>query len=334
MKKFNLSRCFKLCFLLAVFFQIDIAYAIDMAITVDDLPVHGNLPPGVKREDIGEQMINAFKKHHITGVYGFVIGDTVIDKKKWFLMRQIEDVYNFVAGKKTDDWNVLQKWVNSGHLLGNHTFSHLDLAKVSADEYIKDIKKNEKILAEWMGNKNYKYFRYPYLSEGDTLKKRNRVREFLFKNHYQIAEVTVGFSDHKWNLAYVRCALKHDETSIKWLKKSFIEQALNGVQISHLFSKMLFHRDVKNVLLLHFGPFEAMMMDDLLSAYEKQGIRFISLPEALSDEVYNINPNVAYKLGLAFLPQIRIARYLSTPAKVSQLTATLPEKKLDSLCQS
>lgn len=46
---------------------------------------------------------------------------------------------------------------------------------------------------------------------------------------------------------------------------------------------LIFHRDIKNILLLHLGAFDALMFDELLTAYERHDIKFISIDEALQD---------------------------------------------------
>lgn len=98
--------------------------------------------------------------------------------------------------------------------------------------------------------------------------------------------MTVDFFEYEWNDPYVRCLKKNDENSIAWLKNNYIEQANNALIISHELSTMLFKRDIKNVLLIHINSFTAEMLDELLNAYEKHNVKFISLSEALSDDVY------------------------------------------------
>ncbi len=96
---------------------------------------------------------------------------------------------------------------------------------------------------------------------------------------------------------------------------------------------MLFNRDIKNVLLIHINSFTAKMLDELLTNYEKQGIKFISLKDALSDPIYQINPNIVRDRAYTFLNQIRLSRGLENPEIVEELYNTLPEDKLDQLCR-
>jgi hypothetical protein len=69
---------FKRLLLLIIF--IKYASAIEVAITVDDLPSHGDLPNDISRTKIAITMLAAFKKHDISGVYGFINGYNVTDQ--------------------------------------------------------------------------------------------------------------------------------------------------------------------------------------------------------------------------------------------------------------
>ena len=284
----------------------------EVAITVDDLPYNDKLPPNTTSVDVANQMIRVFKKHHIKGVYGFINANK-IEKEK-------------------TNYEVLTNWVQSGNYLGNHTFSHSDLTQVNPDSYINDIEKNESYLKQVMTDNDYKYFRYPYLAEGSTLEKRDTIRNYLFKHQYKIAEVTTDFFDYEWNPAYIRCLKNKDNKAINWLKKSYIEQALNALTISHELSKMMFHRDIKNILLIHLNAFDVKMLDKLLTEYERRGVKFISLDNALQDDVYQINPNVVSDRTYTFLNQIRLSRKLKNPLLVQQLYNSLPEDKLNQIC--
>jgi peptidoglycan-N-acetylglucosamine deacetylase len=232
-----------------------------------------------------------------------------------------------------DGLNILEEWVNAGHYLGNHTYHHIDLAKTSVSEYIADIQKNEPILSQLTHNTNYRYFRYPFLAEGNTQDKRDGIRQFLFEHDYKAAPVTTDFFEYEWNDSYVRCLSKHDEKSIAWLKKSYLEQSSNALIISHELSQLLFNRDIKNILLIHINAMSADMLDDLLTSYEKQQVKFISLSDALNDDVYQINPNVVRERSYTFLNQILISKGLKNPDIVEKLYNSLPEDQLDKICR-
>lgn len=309
-KHFNwLKNIFVLSFLFLFFSN---SFAMEVAITVDDLPANGDLSSNSTRMKIADKMLKVFHKHHITGVYGMINASQV---------------------KNKSDLLILQKWIKQGQYLGSHTYSHLDLAKTNIDDYIADIQKNESLLNQLMKDNNYKYFRYPYLAEGNTQEKRDTIRQFLFANQYHLTPVTVDFFEYEWIDPYVRCLNNKDKNAITWLKQSYLEQSLNALIIAHELSTFLFQRDIKNILLIHINEITADMLDEMLTAYEGQGVKFIPLSEALSDDVYKINSNILNDRSYTFLNQVRLARGLKNPDIVAKLYDTLPEEQLSQLCR-
>ncbi len=44
-----------------------------------------------------------------------------------------------------------------------------------------------------MGSRDWHWFRYPFVHQGDTIEKRRAVRTYLREHGYKIAEVTLDF---------------------------------------------------------------------------------------------------------------------------------------------
>jgi peptidoglycan/xylan/chitin deacetylase (PgdA/CDA1 family) len=284
------------------------ALASEIAITVDDLPAHEIKPKSVTRMEIASKTIDVFRKHMIHDVYGFMNG--------------------YMLEYDSELIEVLQAWLQNGFELGNHTYSHISLAKNTASSFSNDITRNEKLLKQLNKKGDYRFFRYPYLYEGETLKKRDSIRKFLKMKGYKIAQVTMDFEDWAWNAPYTRCLEKKDNKSIEWMKKSYLNSALDQIQYSQVLSKRLFGRDIKHILLLHIGVFTAEMLDDLLQLLEKNETNFISLQKASNDPIYKINPNIPYgEESLPFLVQLARSKGLnfSKPPKT-------PKAKLQRLC--
>jgi peptidoglycan/xylan/chitin deacetylase (PgdA/CDA1 family) len=282
--------------------------ATEMAITIDDLPTHGPLPQGMQRLAIAEQIISVLKRHAVPEVYGFVNG------------KQIRD--------NPEHTDILRMWLQAGLRVGNHAFSHPNLNRVPAADYIADIERNEAVLAEVAGPRWGRIFRYPYLHEGDTPQKRHAVRRWLAAHGYQIAQVTVYFDDWAWNDAYARCMGRSDSGSIQWLKQSFLEAAVRRLEWSQAVSKVVLGRQIKHILLLHLGAFDALMLDELLEAYRTAGVTMIGLKPAMADPAYKLDPNLVWDGELTFLLQVARARNLSIPPD-----PTIPLQKLSALCR-
>jgi peptidoglycan/xylan/chitin deacetylase (PgdA/CDA1 family) len=182
-----------------------LAWGQQMAVTFDDLPVHGAMPPGTTRLEIAQSIVKTLKREKLPLVYGFVNGG-----------RGEED---------PSSPSVLQTWRGAGQPLGNHTWAHLDLNTESPEEFEAEVSRNEPLLRRLMGHGDWHWLRYPFLHEGDTVEKRRAVRAWLFAHGYKIAEVSMDFEDYLWNEPYARCAAKHDEPSIQKLHDSYLAVA-------------------------------------------------------------------------------------------------------------
>src|SRR6185369_13497010 len=130
-----------------------------VALTFDDLPVHGPLPPGTTRADVARSIVATLKAAKAPATYGFINAKGIRD------------------APETAEF--LDIWRAAGHPLGNHTFSHMDLHTNSVEAFEQDALANEPTLKATMGSGDWHWFRYPYLREGETIEKRHAIAAFL-----------------------------------------------------------------------------------------------------------------------------------------------------------
>jgi peptidoglycan/xylan/chitin deacetylase (PgdA/CDA1 family) len=280
----------------------------EVAITFDDLPAHAPLPPGTTRVDVARSVLTTFKDFKIPEVYGFINAGKL--------------------EKAPEDMEVLKIWREAGQPLGNHTYTHLSFTDNTVAEFEENIGKNESTLQLLMGDKNWHWFRYPYLWEGDTLEKRHAVREYLKEHGYRIAQVTMDFEDYAWNGPYARCVEKKDEKAIAWLKESYLSTAAEYMALDQKMAQQIFHREIKHVLLMHIGAFDAAMLPKLLEQMKKQGFKFVTLEEAQADPIYQTDPDAALKDGGTLLDQVFDSQHLQYPPHADK-----PMKELRDLCK-
>jgi peptidoglycan-N-acetylglucosamine deacetylase len=269
------------------------AAALEMAVTFDDLPATGPLPPGVTRLSVATQLIDALRRQVVPGPVGFANG--------------------LPAVREPELAEVLQAWSRAGFPLGNHTYSHLDLSRVGASEFIADIERNESVLASLAPPGAAKYFRYPYLHEGNVADKRDSVRRWLRSKGYATAEVTVYLDDWVWNEAYARCVARADGAAIARMKTLFLETALVRLAWSRELSTRLFGRQLRHILLLHTGAFDAVMLDELFGAYRTAGVTLIRLDAAVKDEAYAMPLDLVGEGDRTFLLRAAHARGVEIP---------------------
>ena len=248
------------------------ATALEVAITVDDLPTHGLLPPGTDRKTVLDATIAALKRHGVTGAVGFVNGDRL----------------------RVESWRaaIIARWLAAGYSIGNHTLSHVDLHRVDPAAYVKDVELNDEALSRYSDGTGLRLFRYPYLHEGDTPAKRRAVRAALQSRGYEITPVTINFSDWIWNEAYVRCLTRRDSDAVDAVKRRLLQAADAALDWSEQSARTLMGRSIKHVVLLHLGAINAVILDDLLGMYERRGVRFIPVAQAMADPIYGIDPGM------------------------------------------
>ena len=309
MKKLPLPVCMKavlLVFLLASF--AGTCAAQKLAITIDDLPQNGGLPPGVTRVEITKATVAVLKKRHVPRVYGF------INAKK-------------LEGS-ADGAEALKLWA-AAEPVGNHTYTHMDLEENSAEAFEKDIEQDEpalELLASPGGD--WHWLRYPYLHEGETLEKRRAVRDYLKAHGYKIAQVTLDWQDYMWNGAYARSVAKNDAKSIEWLRSSYLSTASAYLDFGRERAKLIFGHDINYVLLMHLGAFSSTIMPDALDLLKKKGFKLVSLEEAESDPAYQSDPDAGLHDAGTLLDQLMQVKQLKNPPVVEK-----PEKELQAICQ-
>jgi peptidoglycan/xylan/chitin deacetylase (PgdA/CDA1 family) len=283
-----------------------------VALTFDDLPSAGALPAGDQRARIATTLTSELKANHLEGTYGFV---------------------NAVRLENDPDaQQALRIWIDADMNIGNHTWSHPSLTENTAEDYESEIARGEPALAQYAGERDWHWFRYPYLAEGETLEKRNAVRAWLSAHGYRVAQVTLSFDDYAWNDAYARCSATSDAAAIAWLRQSYLESAVEYILLGRRDSAIAFHREgrheIPHVMLLHAMAFTTLMLPDLIELMRKEGFRFAQLPKVEQDPAYAQNPDAALPYGTSFPGQFMDSRRLTYPPFTPH-----PNEKLQSLCR-
>jgi ketosteroid isomerase-like protein len=264
-----------------------------ISLTFDDLPAAGRLPTGENRSKIAAALAAELKANHMDGTYGFV---------------------NAVKLENDPDaQQALHIWVDAGMNIGNHTWSHMSLSDNPAAAFEHEIALNEPALRQYAAGRDWHWFRYPFLWEGDTLEKRHAVRSYLKEHGYRTAQVTLDFEDYAWNDAYARCWAKKDDAAIALLRQSYLENAAAYVRLGREEERIVFGHEIPNVMLLHATAFTTLMLPDLIDQLRKEGFEFSTLAQVEQDPAYAQDPDAALKYGGTLPDQFMDSRKLPYP---------------------
>jgi peptidoglycan/xylan/chitin deacetylase (PgdA/CDA1 family) len=238
---------------------------------VDDLPVHGALPKGETRQSVTEAMLSHLKAAGVPDAFGFTNGAHLADD----------------PGLE----NSLRAWSEAGYTLGNHSWSHKNLNDIGAAEFEAELIRNEPLLERYSPGKDWRWYRYPFLSEGQDPAKREAARKILAKRGYRIAGVTMDFSDWQWSDAYARCRDRNDLPGLAALESAYLESVREAIGRSRSISRAVHGRDIPYVLLTHVSPFNARMFGRVLSLFREEGFQFTTLQAAQRDPAYERDTN-------------------------------------------
>jgi peptidoglycan/xylan/chitin deacetylase (PgdA/CDA1 family) len=265
---------------------------LELALTVDDLPVHGPIPAGETPKSVANGIIAAFTNAHVPA-YGFVNAHWTVEQPETL--------------------NALKAWRAAGLDLGNHGWAHRHLNEMSGAEFERELARDEPVLQPFGGD--WHWFRYPFLDEGKDAAQHAAARRVLANHGYKIAAVTMDFSDWAWTAPYARCRAAGDERAIRRLEEMYLRAAREGIAYSRELSRTLYDRDIPYVVLLHESAFEARMLPRLIALYRSAGFRFVSLPKAERDPVYADQANPAASPEPQGLEGKAIARGIAPPQR-------------------
>jgi hypothetical protein len=203
------------------------------------------------------------------------------------------------------------------------------LSENPAEAFERDIDQDEPVLELLAGKgSDWRWFRYPFLHEGDRVEKRREVRAYLQAHRYRVAQVTLDWEDYLWNSAYARCAEKKDAQSIAWLKSSYLSIESSYLDLGRDLAQLVYGHEINHVLLLHLGSFSSTILPDALDLMQKKGFTFVTLEEAESDPVYQGDPDVGSKYGGTLLELWMEAKKIKFPPVMEK-----PYKQLAEICK-
>ena len=218
-------------------------------------------------------------------------------------------VVGFVnTGKIASEGQValLDRWMEAGFELGNHTFSHSDLHRVTPEAFEEDIVQGETPLREVIRRHRgtLRYFRHPFLHTGRTGEVRERVDAFLAKRGYTVAPVTIDNSEWIFARAYDLAKVAQKNKVVH----AYLEYMTAKVAYHDDEAKKLFGREIRQVLLVHANALNARAFGALADRLAKRGHRFITLERALEDPAYRSRDGWRGAGGISWLDRWAITR--------------------------
>ncbi|WP_339626906.1 polysaccharide deacetylase family protein [uncultured Maribacter sp.] len=198
---------------------------------------------------------------------------------------------NDKKGKKGK--KLLESWNDNGHKIANHTFTHpnYNAKTTTIADFKSDFLKNDKVISKYS---NYvKFFRFPYLKEGNTKEKVDAFREFLKSQDYRNGYVTIDASDWYIDSRLIKRLRENPLADLSDFREFYLNHIWERAQFYEKLSFEINGRHIKHTLLLHHNLAAALFLDDLIEMFRSKGWEIVSASEAYEDPVYKTETNFA-----------------------------------------
>lgn len=260
-----------------------------VCITIDDLPC---VSCGADRwPAVTDGLLTALEAHHVPGI-GFVnegklYRDGVLDTARLAL---------------------LDRWMERGQELGNHTFSHGGANALTIAAYATDIEKGEELtrpLVQRHG-RQLRYFRHPFLFTGQTLAYQQALDSTIATHGYTVAPVTFDNDEYMYAFCYERARQANDTARMHSVAAQYVAYMDTMVAFHEEQAHGFLGRDIPHILLVHANALNADHLGVVLANLERRGYRFVPLSEALADPAYAL-PVPVVKYGFSWIRRWMLA---------------------------
>lgn len=194
---------------------------------------------------------------------------------------------DFVVGEAADT-STMERWLQSGNIVGNLTFSRLRLGMVQPPAFIDDISKNDGLLGPLWARypRQTKYFRYPGLRTGD-IQAAKSVDDYLAQAGYTVVPATIDVSNDKFSQIYCSALARGDAACAKTITDDFLRMLEDTISRTRRVASKAAGHDIKQIMVIETNKFTCDNLNGFLAGLKADGVRFISLDEALKDPFYS-----------------------------------------------
>lgn len=212
---------------------------------------------------------------------------------------------------------LLERWLDAGAVLGNHTYSHLNLRDTPLAAYEDDVLHGEVITRRLLRQRGLSaplYFRHPFTNTGPTKEVKDAFEAFLKSRGYVIAPFTIEHADYLFNSVWLDARKQGDADRAGRVRAAYLEHLDTMCGFFEDLSRDTFGREIPQILLIHANELNADSLDAMLDRLEARGYAFVSLDEALRDPAYATADTMVVRFGPSWLHRWRAT--LGKPEKL------------------
>ncbi len=249
-----------------------------LLVTVDDLPIAGGgHDDPEERRRITDGLLGHLERHRVPAV-GLVTWSNVRD-----------------AGDRA----LLERWLAAGHELGNHSDRHPSYSTTPFEAYREDMERARvelETLLEPHGRR-LRFFRFPFLREGDTPEKVAAMRAYLEESGQRNLPVTLDNQDWSYDRPWSEARRAGDAAGAAAVAEDYHAALRISIRHHERRGDSLLGRTTPQILLLHANAIGAAEWGRLFEWLERTGHRFATADEVLADPLLADPPSIVAPRG-------------------------------------
>ena len=199
---------------------------------------------------------------------------------------------------------VLNAWLDAGVDLGNHTANHVNIHRITPEEYLADVDAGAPALRSALEARGgmLRYFRHPYLFTGDSPEKHDAIAAGLAARGYVIAPVTIDNVDWMFADVYRKAEQLGDAALKRRVGEAYV--AFMTTVLDHFepySAEITGGREPAQVLLLHASTLNRDWYPAIDALFRARGYKFVTLEQALADPIYAHPDTYVRRNGISWL---------------------------------
>lgn len=191
-----------------------------------------------------------------------------------------------VCGKLPPSQGLAAQWKEEGFTIGNQGHNALNPNLTTLEDWRADIAKCQdkirKVDTETKG-----WFRFPHLNQGWTKEKDEALATVLKELNLVSVPASIPILDHLYNTVYEQALREKKNAFAEEIATQYIAHVRQSVSIAKELSFRRRHMTTPHIARFHVNRLNAEHLPRLLQHLNEDGIRFISVHEAMQDPIYH-----------------------------------------------
>lgn len=185
-------------------------------------------------------------------------------------------------------------YAEAGHLIANHSDTHMWASRTNTETYIEDIDAAESKLTGYANRRAW--YRFPYLDEGgrgetnSDLVKRDALRAALAERGLQNGYVTVDTYDWHLDQLWNQAVKSGAHVDMQALLKVYVDMVIESAAHYDRLGQEVLGRRPAQIVLLHENDLAARFTGDVVRGLRAEGWTIISPDEAYEDLIADVQP--------------------------------------------